>query len=67
MFKAFTGWQGESVVIVGCDLTSGQMKPNSFSTGRHLRLTDRHMLPHGPMGMGTLSVHMGTYTEHRKN
>lgn len=50
-----------------CELTSGQMKPNSFSTGKHLRLTDRHMLPHGPMGMGTLSVHMGTYTEHRKN
>lgn len=46
---------------------TGQGNPNSWRTGWQRLWTLKHIGLHGPIGSSTFSVHIGTYTEHRKN
>ena len=46
---------------------SGQWKPSFDMIGWQRFFTDSQSVRHGPISTGTLSVHMGAYTVHRKN
>ena len=46
---------------------SGHGNLNCSKMGEHFNFTCSHITLHAGMGLETCSVHMGAYSEHRKN